>query len=56
MPQALLIAELLLKYGPTVAREIVNLFAVAAPTPGDWEKVFSLAEKSYEAYVKPKAN
>ncbi len=49
---AILIAQLLLKYGPGVAREITLLFQKKAPTAADWEKVFALAETSYDDYVK----
>ena len=50
---ALLIAEALLKYGPGLARGLAELFAKPAPTLEDWEKVFALADKRYEDYVKP---
>lgn len=52
MNTALLIAEALIKYGPTLARGLAELFAKPAPTLEDWEKVFKLAEKSYDDYVK----
>lgn len=48
-----LILQVLLKYGPTVAREIILLFQKPAPTMEDWNKVFDLAEKSYDEYVAP---
>ena len=48
---ALLIAQLLLKYGPDVARGVSDIFKKDAPTAEDWEKVFKMAEKSYEEYV-----
>ena len=51
MNESLLIAELLLKYGPGVARGVAGIFQKTAPTLADWELVFGLAEKSYEAYV-----
>lgn len=53
---ALIIAEALVKYGPTVARAIAEIFEKKTPTLQDWEKVFALAEKSYEDYVKPAVN
>lgn len=48
-----IIAAALIKYGPAVARALYDLFSVANPTKEDWDKVFKLAEKSYEDYVKP---
>ena len=52
MNTAILIAQALLKYGPAVARGIAELFEKPNPTLADWEKVFVLAEKSYDDYVK----
>lgn len=46
-----LIATALIKYGPGVARALVDIFSNPAPTREAWEKVFSLAEKPYDAYV-----
>jgi hypothetical protein len=48
-----LILEALIKYGPTVARAISDLFKKETITPEDWDKVFDLAEKSYADYIKP---
>lgn len=53
---ALLIGQILLKYGPTVAQATVEIFQKPAPTPEDWTKVFALARKSYDDYVRPPAN
>jgi hypothetical protein len=50
---SLFILEALLKYGPTVAREIVALFQKNPPTISDWEQIFAACEKSYDDYVKP---
>lgn len=52
---ALLIGQALVKYGPTVARALAALFLKDEPTLDDWENVFALAEKPYEAYVAPTA-
>ena len=49
----MLIASALIKYGPGMARELVKLFSNPAPTLEDWEKVFALADKPYEAYTQP---
>ncbi len=48
---AILIAQMLVKYGPAVAREVKLLLQKKDPTLEDWEKVFALAEKPYEAYI-----
>jgi hypothetical protein len=50
---ALLIGQALVKYGPTMARALAALFMKDEPTLEDWEKVFALAEKPYEAYTAP---
>jgi hypothetical protein len=47
-----LIITALLKYGPSLAREIHALFTVESPTKEQWEKVFITAEKSYDDYVR----
>lgn len=52
-PAALIIAEALVKYGPTVAREISAIFRTEAPTDEQWDRVFKLAEKPYESYINP---
>lgn len=50
----LLIAEILLKYGPSVARQFQALFTKnTPPTQHEWDAIFAMAEKSYEDYVKP---
>lgn len=48
---ALIIAGLLLKYGPELARQVAALFAKKDITLADWEKVFALAETTFETYV-----
>lgn len=48
-----IIAMALVKYGPGLARELVAIFQNPAPTMDDWNKIFTLAEKPYEDYVKP---
>jgi hypothetical protein len=54
METAIIIAQALIKYGPEVARQLAILFGQKEVTLADWEKVFVLAEKSYDDYVKPK--
>ena len=48
-----LILEALVKYGPTVARAITDLFRKENITLEDWDKVFALAEKPYADYIRP---
>lgn len=48
-----IIAMALIKYGPSLARALVEIFQTEKPTPAQWETVFSFAEKSYDDYVKP---
>lgn len=48
-----IIALALVKYGPAVARALVELFSKQTVTAADWDKVFALADKSYEDYTKP---
>lgn len=47
METALIIAQLLLKYGPGVALAVAKIFEKPAPTLADWEAVFALAETPY---------
>ena len=54
METAIIIAQVLIKYGPEVARQLARLFGQKEITLEEWEKVFALAEKSYDDYVKPK--
>jgi hypothetical protein len=49
---AALILEALVKFGPPVARAITELFSKEVITKEDWAKVFDLAEKPYESYLK----
>lgn len=48
---ALIIAGLLLKYGPELARRVAALFAKQEISLADWEAVFVLADKSFDSYV-----
>ena len=47
-PTTLLIVQALLKYGPSLARELVLLFQKSAPTAADWEVIFKIAETPLE--------
>lgn len=52
-PQLILLtAQLLLKYGPTVAQDFVILFHKDAPTLDDWKALFAKV-KTYEDYAPP---
>lgn len=48
----LLTAQLLLKYGPTVAQDFVILFHKGDPTLDDWKALFAKV-KTYEDYAPP---
>jgi hypothetical protein len=50
-----LIATALVKYGPAVARALVEIFRKPTVTPDDWEKIFKLADRSYDDYVAPRS-
>ena len=52
--QIMLIVELMLRYGPGLARAVQQIFQKQNPTQADWDAVFALAEKSYDDYIKPK--
>jgi hypothetical protein len=52
--QIMLVVELLLRYGPGMARAVQQLFTKTNPTQADWDAVFALAEKSYDDYIMPK--
>jgi hypothetical protein len=55
MSVAEIIALALVKYGPSLARALVEIFSVENPTREQWDAVFALAEKDYEFYVNPKS-
>ncbi len=51
---ALVIAQLLLKYGPDVAESVAALFhKTTPPTADEWKAVFAKTRATYEDYVKP---
>lgn len=52
MSIAEIVALALVKYGPALARSLMDILSKPTPTPADWEAVFKLAEKSYEDYVR----
>ena len=51
MTTAALILQLLLQYGPAVAKEAQALLSNTAPTQADWDALFTLASKPYSSYV-----
>ena len=50
---AALILQAFVKYGPAVGRAITDIFRKEVITADDWNRVFDLAEKSYDSYIKP---
>lgn len=55
MSWALIIAQLVLQYGPQAAKAIADMLSkVKSPgdlTDADWEKLFALAKTPYSHYV-----
>lgn len=47
MEIALLVGQLLLRFGPDLAKEFVLLTQKNNPTPEDWQKVFDLAKEPW---------
>jgi hypothetical protein len=50
MNTAIIIAELLLRYGPEVAQRFQVIFATPTPTPAQWDEVWALSRKSFDDY------
>lgn len=50
---SLVIAEALIKHGPSLARELLTIFQVDEPTRAQWERAFGLVDKSYDEVVHP---
>lgn len=48
MQLAILIGQLLFKFGPTLAREFQILITKENPTQADWDKVFALAKEPWK--------
>ena len=48
MPQAILILELCLKYGPEFAKLAQQLVTKKEPTQEDWNSLWAIASKSYD--------
>ena len=50
MNTAIIIAELLLRYGPEVAQKFQAIFATQTPTQAQWDEVWALSRKSFDQY------
>ena len=54
MELAILIARILVQFGPMVAKEFQELFASKEPpTQAQWDRIWSLTEKQWKDYVPP---
>lgn len=52
MNTAVLILELLAKYGPDVAENAQRILSSGKePTQSDWDALFQRAQKSYDQYI-----
>jgi hypothetical protein len=52
MSETLIIAELCLKYGPSLARAFQEIFTKENPTKEDWDKVWAAADTPFEDFFK----
>ena len=50
MNTAIIIAELLLRYGPDVAQKFQTIFATQSPTQAQWDEVWALSRKTFDQY------
>ena len=50
MNGVIVVAELLLRYGPDVAESFQRWFSGQQPKPDDWSRVFALARKTPDEY------
>lgn len=50
MSTAIIIAELLLRYGPEVASKMQAIFATQTPTQAQWDEVWALSRKTFDDY------
>jgi hypothetical protein len=48
---AILVIELLAKYGPSVAETAQRILSGKEPTEADWKELFSRARKPYDRYI-----
>lgn len=53
MEIAILVIQVLLKYGPDAAQSVQRMFAAGKePTQAEWDALFSKALKPYDQYIK----
>ena len=49
---AILIIELLLRYGPTVAESVQRMLSTGKdPTQAEWDALWAKAQKPYDTYI-----
>lgn len=54
MQLAILIAQILLKFGPAVAQQFQILFSKnEAPTQDEWNKIWEITQKPWQDYKPP---
>lgn len=51
MPPAIVILELLVKYGPAVAQAAQRIVTLKDPTQADWDALFERAQKPYDQFI-----
>lgn len=51
MNSTAIIALYAIRFGIPAAKELASLFAKPEPTDADWNKVWSLSDKSYDDYL-----
>lgn len=51
MNTAIIILEILAKYGPAAAETAQRIMTKSDPTEADWKELFGRAKKSYDAYI-----
>lgn len=50
--EVIAVVNILVKYGPGVAQQIVELFKKNDVKPEDWDSVFTLINKDFDSYFK----
>lgn len=51
MNTAILVIEILAKYGPGVAETAQRILSGKEPTEADWRELFARAKKPYDQYI-----
>lgn len=49
--QILVIAQMLLQYGPEAARALKEIFSTTAPTDAQWQALWDKSQTPYSYYV-----